>query len=238
MDAAGDSFLPRLAGKKETCPIVQGGVVAFPAREAVRYNQLAVSQEKLGLHPVGSGREAASEPHASLVDACSRGDRDAFGQLFEVCRDRVYALALRLTNDPTDAADVTQDVFLKLLTRMPQFRRDARFSTWLHRIVVNTFLDRRRAVRRLVPLAGPDTAGGAELEREARRAETARLVEGGLAALDPKLRVPLVLRFVAGLSYDEIGAVLRLPPGTVASRLSRALRGLAAALPDPRDLEV
>ena len=205
---------------------------------AVRYNQLAVSEEKLGLRPVGGGRETVSEPHAGLIDACSRGDREAFGQLFEACKDRVYALALRLTSDPTEAADVTQDVFLKLLTRMPQFRRDARFSTWLHRIVVNTFLDRRRSARRLVPLAEPDAQGGGELEREARRAETARLVEEGLAGLEPKLRVPLVLRFVAGLSYEEIGAVLQMPMGTVASRLSRALRGLAAALPHPRDLEV
>jgi RNA polymerase sigma-70 factor, ECF subfamily len=204
----------------------------------VRYNQLAVSEENPGLRPVGGRPEAASEPQPGLIDACSRGDRDAFGQLFEACKDRVYALALRLTNDPTEAADVTQDVFLKLLTRMPQFRRDARFSTWLHRVVVNTFLDRRRRTRRLVPLDESRAPGGGELEREARRAETARLLEGGLAALDPKLRVPLVLRFVAGLSYDEIAAVLQLPMGTVASRLSRGLRGLAAALPDPRDLEV
>jgi RNA polymerase sigma-70 factor, ECF subfamily len=204
----------------------------------VRYNHLAVSEESLRLRPVGDGREAVSDPQADLIDACSRGDRDAFGRLFEACKDRVYAVALRLTNDPTEAADVTQDVFLKLLTRMPQFRRDARFSTWLHRIVINTFLDRRRSARRFVPLAEPDVPDGVELEREAGRAETARLVEERLAGLEAKLRIPLVLRFVAGLSYEEIGAVLQLPMGTVASRLSRALRGLAATLPHPRDLEV
>lgn len=174
-----------------------------------------------------------------VLEACGRGDREAFACLFEASKDRVYNLALRLSGDPSEAADVTQDVFLKLLTRVGQFRGGARFETWLHRVVVNVFLDRARARRRLVPLEGSVRSDpGPEPDRDAQRAETARLVARGVAGLDEKLRLPLVLRFVGGLSYDEIAAVLDLPMGTVASRLSRALRELAASLPARADLEV
>jgi len=176
----------------------------------------------------------SGQPSAELIEACARGDREAFARLFDSWKDRVYALALRLTGRPSEAADVTQEVFLKLLTRMPQFRADARFSTWLHRIVVNTFLGRRRSWGR----EAPAREAAADGEREAARADTARRVARGVAGLDPALRVPLVLRFAGGLSYEEIAAVLELPMGTVASRLSRALRALAAGLPDPRDLEL
>jgi RNA polymerase sigma-70 factor, ECF subfamily len=178
------------------------------------------------------------EPSAELVQACGRGDRAAFGRLFEASKDQVYSLALRLTGNASEAADVTQEVFLKLLTRLPQFRSEALFSTWLHRIVVNTFLDRRRTVRRLVPLTDALEPSDPGTEREARRAETAGLVARAVAGLDPALRLPVVLRFVSGLSYEEIAAVLELPMGTVASRLSRALRALATELPDRRHLEL
>ena len=162
----------------------------------------------------------------------------AFGRLFEASKDRVYSLALRLTGNPSEAADLTQEVFLKLLTRLSQFRSDARFSTWLHRIVVNAFLDRRRSTRRMVALTEATPTGAGSGERDAQRRETARLLAEGVAGLEPTLRVPLVLRFVAGLSYEEIAEVLEMPLGTVASRLSRALRVLAASLPDPRHLEI
>ena len=175
-----------------------------------------------------------------LLQACGRGDREAWARLFDECKDHVYSLALHLSGDATEAADIAQEVFLKVLTRLHQFRARAQFSTWLHRVVVNTFLDRRRAARRLVPLerAAVPPAATVPLEEALRRADTARLVARSVRALPLKLRVPLVLRFVAGLSYDQIADVLGVPPGTVASRLSRALEALARALPARRDLEV
>jgi RNA polymerase sigma-70 factor (ECF subfamily) len=182
--------------------------------------------------------EHPAEPAPALLEACARGDRVAFGALYEATRDRVYCLALRLSGDSAEAADLTQEVFLKLLTRVAQFRGGARFTTWLHRIVVNMFLDRRRTARPLVPLAAVSAAGPCATERNASQAETARLLAAGIAGLEPTLRVPLVLRFVSGLSYEEIAAVLEVPMGTVASRLSRALRALARALPDRRFLEL
>jgi RNA polymerase sigma-70 factor (ECF subfamily) len=91
-------------------------------------------------NPAGAVRppEAAADLEG-LLPACREGDRAAFARLFEACKDRVYALALHLSNDPFEAGDVTQEVFLKLLTRVSQFREEARFTTWLHRVVVNTW---------------------------------------------------------------------------------------------------
>src|SRR5688500_16191660 len=94
-------------------------------------------------------------PPESLLAACCAGDREAFASLFDLCRDRVYSVALRMCGDPAAAADVTQDGFMKLPTRLPQFDARAAFSTWLYRIVVNTAIDDRRRRRRIVPL--PET---------------------------------------------------------------------------------
>jgi RNA polymerase sigma-70 factor (ECF subfamily) len=149
-----------------------------------------------------------SPPSESLLAACCAGDREAFGRLFDCCRDRVYSIALHLSGDPATAADITQDVFMKLLTRLPQFGARAAFSTWLYRIVVNTAIDHQRSGRRNVPLP-----------------------EG---LLDDRLRAPLVLRHVEGLAYEEIADALGVSAGTVASRLSRAHARLARDLADLR----
>jgi RNA polymerase sigma-70 factor (ECF subfamily) len=168
-----------------------------------------------------------------LLDACERGEREAFGRLFEEYKDRVYSVALRLSGDPAEAADITQDVFVKLLTRIGQFRGEARFGTWLYRVVANTFLDLRKGRHRHVPL-DEDALGqpgvGTSREDPADRFDVARAVERSLARLDASHRLPVVLRYVAGLSYAEIAATLRVPPGTVASRISRSLQSLARDL--------
>jgi len=92
--------------------------------------------------------EAAPE----LLEACRRGDRDAFHELFLLYRDRVYGIAFFLTRLEHVAADVTQQVFLKLVTHIGSFRGDSRFTTWLFQIAVNATRDEARRSRRLVPL--------------------------------------------------------------------------------------
>ena len=115
-----------------------------------------------GRAPIVDGPPSAPAADAgeecARLRACERGDRDAQEWLFETYRDRVYRIALHLAGDPSTAADVTQDVFLKRLTRLPQFRYASSFSTWtwLHRIVVNAALDRRKRERRLVSLDEAD----------------------------------------------------------------------------------
>ena len=166
---------------------------------------------------------------SELLSACRAGDREAFGRLFDMCRDRVYAIALGIAGDRAMAADASQEVFMKLLTRLPQYDGRASFATWLYRIVVNAAIDQRRATRRLVPL--PETLeSGSKMDDEYARRERQARVERAVQALPMKLRGPLVLRHVEGLAYQEIAQVLGLSTGTVASRLSRAHARLAREL--------
>jgi RNA polymerase sigma-70 factor, ECF subfamily len=166
---------------------------------------------------------------SELLNACRDGNREAFARLFDVCRDRVYAVALGIVHDCSVAADVSQEVFVKLLTRLPQFDGRSSFATWLYRIVVNAAHDHERRQRRIVHLSESveDTRRlDDDMVRRQRRSRVARAV----AALPAKLRMPLVLRHVEGLAYGDIARVLGISTGTVASRLSRAHARLAREL--------
>lgn len=173
-----------------------------------------------------------------VLAGCRRGDPEAFDALFEKTKDHVYTLALYFCGDEAAAADVTQEVFVKLLDRVGQFREDAELSTWLYRVVLNTFLDHRRGWRPWISLR--DSAEKADPPQElvleapqedaVARAESALHVRRAVAALKPRWRLPVVLRYGAGLSYEEIAEVLEISPGTVASRLNRAHARLAKKL--------
>src|SRR5215813_3650518 len=125
------------------------------------------------------------QSHAEIIEACKRGDREAFHHLFEAHKDRVYTIALHYSGDPSMAHDVTQQVFLKLFTSINQFQENSQFTTWLYRIVANTCTDEHRKRRRFVPFS-PEIEVRTESE------------------LTPKLRLPILLKYVEGLSYDEI----------------------------------
>ena len=179
-----------------------------------------------------TARSASHEPPAELLHECRAGDREALGRLFDCCKDRVYSTALHLTGDRAAAADVTQEVFLKVFARLSQFDSRSAFTSWLYRIVVNTAIDHQRASRRTVSIeeAMPDTP--APIVDQYARLERRRRIEAALAALPDLLRAPVVLRHVEGLSYAEIAAALEISAGTVASRLSRAHAQLARDLAD------
>jgi RNA polymerase sigma-70 factor (ECF subfamily) len=170
---------------------------------------------------------------ASLVNACRGGDAEAFAELFTRYYDRVYSFAMSFTGDAALAADVAQEVFLKVLSHVEQLRRDGDFTNWLYRIVANTCIDNHRKTRRLVSLAEVQDEEFAEPARQegdvARRQLTAQLHQA-VSQLTPRLRLPLLLRYESGLSYQEIAQVLEIPIGTVASRLRRAQRSLERAL--------
>jgi RNA polymerase sigma-70 factor (ECF subfamily) len=178
------------------------------------------------------GEEARGE---AVIEACKLGDRDAFRRLFERHKDRVYSVALYFFGgDEATAADVTQQVFLKLFTRITQFQGESEFTTWLYRLTTNACLDEQRKRRRVEQFAE-----GFELSepRERRtqedsvaRAEVRRSVERAVAALKPKLRVVMLLKYFEEMSYEEIAGVLGLSKGTVASRLNRGHKALARRL--------
>ena len=160
-----------------------------------------------------------------VIEACRRGERDAFRALFETYKDRVYSIALRYSGEPGTALDIAQEVFLKLLSNIREFRGEAGFEAWLYRVVVNCCLDRQRRSRPLLlvedffdSLRAADSTVLQDLMRE----EMQQHVQSAVAKLSPEHRMVVVLRYTEGLSYDEIAEALGCSAGTVASRLNRA----------------
>src|SRR6185369_10904752 len=90
--------------------------------------------------------------HLDVIQACQRGDEEAFRVLFEAHKDKVYSIALRYAGDSTAAMDIAQDTFLKLMDRIGQFRGESSFDSWLYRLVVNSCMDYRRKQQRLLPV--------------------------------------------------------------------------------------
>ena len=172
--------------------------------------------------------------HTDVIQACQRGDGEAFRVLFETHKDRVYSIALRYAGDSAAAMDISQDTFLKLLSSIGQFRGDANFESWLYRLVVNACMDgaRRAKPQRLEAagfevdgLAGPDSP-----ERDLAQQQRARSVRAALSAMPVKFRLPILLRYFEELSYSEMAAALNCSMGTVASRLNRGHKMLAGKL--------
>jgi RNA polymerase sigma-70 factor (ECF subfamily) len=170
--------------------------------------------------------KAAGQTASDVIDACRRGEADAFAALFDAHRDRVYSIALRFSGDPSVALDITQETFLKLLSKIGEFRGEASFESWLYRLVVNGCLDHRRAGRRWSPLLegwlGALKASGENVLQQLLRSEVQESVQQVVAKLPAELRIVVILRYTEQLSYDEIAGILGCPQGTVASRLNRA----------------
>jgi RNA polymerase sigma-70 factor (ECF subfamily) len=169
-----------------------------------------------------------------VIEACQRGEHDAFTLLFEANKDRVYSIALRYSGDPAVAMDIAQDTFLKLLSRIGEFRGEANFDSWLYRIVANTCLDHRRSAKRLLPLL-EDLVNLFTVRRETvlqdlLRMEMQQGVQQVVAALVPEQRILVILRYTENLSYEEIAEVLGCSVGTVGSRLNRAHKVLERRL--------
>lgn len=169
----------------------------------------------------------------TLLARARSGDLDAFDTLVRAHQDRVYTLTYRITGNHEDAADAAQDAFVKAYEGLPRFRGDAAFSTWLHRIAANAALDlvRRRPAASPVELPLNHPAPGGP-ESEAARREVNRRVQAALAVLPVDFRIAVVLRDLQGLSYEEVARILRVPIGTVRSRISRGREILRTHLAD------
>ena len=170
-----------------------------------------------------------------VIEACQQGDRAAFQLLFETYKDKVFSIAVYSSGgDRAVADDVTQQIFLKLFTAIRQFRGDSEFTTWLYRLVVNACLDERRRRRRLLPL--PETIAMTNpsekkpQEKQYARREVSEAVQAAIGELKPKFRLPILLKYIEGLSYEEIASVMGCSKGTVASRLNRGHSQLAKRL--------
>jgi RNA polymerase sigma-70 factor (ECF subfamily) len=190
----------------------------------------------------GAAMPAREEPQIDerTIEACRQGDEEAFRLLFERYKDRVYSIAVyHFHGNESDANDVTQQIFLKLLTTIGQFRGDAEFTTWLYRLVVNACIDEQRKRKRFLPFGEttqvPKVTNRALQEKQFARGEIAESVRTAITELKPKLRLPILLKYIEGLSYEEIANVLSCSKGTVASRLNRGHKALAKRLAYLRD---
>lgn len=170
----------------------------------------------------------------ALVRRHLRGDPEAFRALYERYRDKVFATAWRILGEHHAAADVAQEVFVKLHGELGRFKFESKFSTWLFRVAVNHALNRAEEAARRARLreraagdgrAAPPSGEGRPLDEAVARA---------VARLSPKLRAVVGLRYLEGLSYEEIAEVLEISVGTVKSRLFAAHEALRALLEDAR----
>lgn len=184
------------------------------------------------------------EQEAAIVRKVLGGDANAFETLVLEYEKNVYNIALRMTGNSEDAADMTQEAFIKAYNSLQSFRGDSKFSVWLYRIVSNVCLDFLRSKNRrpTVSLSVEDDDGeDAQLDvaDESQSPEllldrklTRDSVRRGLDSLPPDYRQILMLREIQGLSYDEIAQALSLEVGTVKSRIFRARKRLCTFLID------
>jgi RNA polymerase sigma-70 factor (ECF subfamily) len=172
---------------------------------------------------------------AELVARLRRGDLRAFEELVITYQHRVFGVALRMLGNRAEAEEIAQETFLRAHRALPEFRGEARLGTWLYAIASRLCLNRlatpeRRLARAddaaLAAAPGHEPDAAAALERS----ELEAAVRDAIAALPDERRIVVILRDLEGLSYEEIGEVLDLEPGTVRSRLHRARMDLKAKL--------
>jgi RNA polymerase sigma-70 factor, ECF subfamily len=174
---------------------------------------------------------------ADLVTRARQGDSAAFGELVDRHRAAVYRAALAALRSPADAEDAAQEAFLLAYQRLHSFRGEASFKTWLLTITWHQAINRRRSLsgvwRRMVSPKTEDeadaaiarvAAGGPSPEEAAANDQLRRGIREAIQALSPKLRDALLLAQAGEYSYEQIGAMLRVPLGTIKWRVSEARR--------------
>jgi len=193
-----------------------------------------------------SKKVMSGDEDLEYVIRCQKGDTDAFDVLVERHQKKMLNIAFRMMGDYEEACDVTQEAFVSAYKSIKKFKAEARFSTWLYRIVVNYAKNRLKQLNGLAKREGvsidetedkrADTMMNASLvnhanpgtEMETREREAH--VQQCISSLDEDYREVLVLRDIQGFSYDEIKEILNIPDGTVKSRLSRARNALKDCL--------
>jgi RNA polymerase sigma-70 factor (ECF subfamily) len=173
----------------------------------------------------------------ALVEACVRGDREAFSKLVAKYQRKIYNLAFRFVGDNEEANDLAQEIFTAAYQNLSKFRGDAKFSTWLFQIASNRGKNRFKYLKRrgyFVSRGGtgndddkdslhrevPDDSRSPEELLASKQMQ--RIVQDAIDELEPDHKEIVILRDIEGLSYEEIATILNLPEGTTKSRLHRA----------------
>jgi len=177
-----------------------------------------------------------------IVERVLGGDVNAFSVLVHKYQDRIYSAVVNYVSNPDDAMDITQDAFLKAYDKLAKFNSKSAFYTWMYRIAINTAIDfiRKRKIRTadsldderftetgFEPVSKDDSA---DPQKALASAENMRLLRTAIASLSDKLRIVLVLHDIEDLGQEQIAEILRIPVGTVKSRISRARMDLRRIL--------
>ncbi|HOW73195.1 MAG TPA: sigma-70 family RNA polymerase sigma factor [Phycisphaerae bacterium] len=164
---------------------------------------------------------------SQLVERCREGDREAQRELYALTSDRVHRLLVRMTGNPDDALDLTQDTYIRVFGKIHQFDGHSQIATWVYRVAVNEALQflRRQGHQRLPQFR--DSESPADAAQTPVVATDVRLDVGqALSQLPEWERTLVILRHFEGLNYAEMARVLEKPEGTIASGLNRARKML------------
>ncbi|MBO0994170.1 RNA polymerase sigma factor SigW [Bacillus sp. SD088] len=171
-----------------------------------------------------------------------KGDREAFGEIVELFKDKVFQLCYRMLGNRHEAEDIAQEAFVRAYVNIHSFDQKRKFSTWLYRIATNLCIDR---IRKKKPdyfldaeVAGTEgltmysqiAAEGKSPDSEVETLELQELVQREIMELPDKYRVVVILRYIDELSLNEISEVLEMPLGTVKTRIHRAREALRKQL--------
>src|SRR5918911_246194 len=189
-----------------------------------------------------------AEPSAALVKRAQAGDREALSALVQSQQTYVYSIAMSLMHTPADAADMTQEAFVRLLRSLGTYRGETKFTTWLYRLVTNICLDGLRRRGRPVESLDEPAAGAAgddaqsagerladadrwtQPEEEVTLRESAAEVREALNRLPTAQRLALTLYYFEDMRYEDIAETMGLPLNTVKSHIRRGKERLALAL--------
>lgn len=189
-----------------------------------------------------------AEPSPALVRRAQAGDRQALSELVQSQQSYVYSIAMSLMHNPADAADMTQEAFVRLLRSLGTYRAETKFTTWLYRLVTNICLDGLRRRGRPIesldePMSAQDDAQTAgerladndrwsQPEEEITLRESASEVRAAIESLPTAQRLALTLHYFDDLRYEDIAETMGLPLNTVKSHIRRGKERLALVLSD------
>jgi RNA polymerase sigma-70 factor, ECF subfamily len=196
-----------------------------------------------------------AEPSPALVQRAQAGDREALSELVQSQQTYVYSIAMSLMHNPADAADMTQEAFVRLMRSLGTYRGETKFTTWLYRLVTNICLDGlRRRGRPIESLDAPASASAGDdaqtagerladsdrwtqPEEEISLRESADEVRAAIDALPPAQRLALTLHYFEDQRYEDVAETMGLPLNTVKSHIRRGKERLALMLSDPAEEE-
>jgi len=176
------------------------------------------------------------DPYADLVALCQSGNKAAFRKLVEETEENVYNLAYQMLGNRQEAEDATQEVYLRVWRSLPDFRGDAKFTTWLYRITKNSCLNRRRDFAKELRVIDDEETLRRSIASSSNPVEDTMAEEQKftlwqtVSRLPRKYRLVITLFYQQQLTYQEIAKLLSVPLGTVKAHLNRARKALAKRL--------